>query len=136
MNVFMATKAINVLYIVGILSISTYNNIIQENPGSSVQDRLIITLFVLFLCTPHIMMLKAIPPKLMLAKTTIVLNLICLVLLLYGLIAHEQKTLALQWGVTVLLICAINIFVLISALVYKNKNNQNLEADVVRDGLL
>ena len=136
MNVFTATKAINVLYVVGILSIATYNTIIQTNYESSVQDRLIIYLFVLFLCIPNLIMLKALPPKLKLSKTAIFLNLICLSLLSYGLIAHEQETLAIQWGVTVVLICAINIYVLIDALVMKNKNNRNLEEDVVHDGLL
>ncbi len=119
MTIFRAIKTINLLYVIGIYAVTIFHHIIQVNPESSVQGRLTVILVVLFLSIPNVLSVVAVSPKLKLAKTTIVLNVICILLFGTGLVAHEQEPLAIYWAATVISICAMNVAVLISALVRK-----------------
>ena len=119
MILFRAIKAINLLYVVGILAIAIFTNLIQTDLVGSVRDWLIVVPAVLFFSIPNILSVGAVPPKFTLAKTTIVLNVAFIFLFGAGLVAYEQEPLAIQWAVAVISICAANAAALISALVRK-----------------
>lgn len=119
MMFFRAVKMVNVLYVVGIVAIAIFNNVIQANPESSVQNRLIVISAVLLISIPNMLSIVAITPRLKLAKTAIVLNVVCISLLGAGLAAYEQERLALGWAATVISICVMNVAVLIAALVHR-----------------
>lgn len=130
MNVFKAMQATNVLYVVGIVAVAIFNNVIHTNPESSMQDRLIVVLAVLFISIPNILSINAIPPRFKFTKTAIVLNVVCILLFFAGLTSYEQERLAIHWGITVISICAINVVVLISGLASK-RASQSKGDDVV-----
>lgn len=130
MNVFKAIQATNVLYVVGIVAITIFNNVIHANPESSMQGRLIVLVAVLFISIPNILSISAVPPRFKFAKTAIVSNVICILLFVAGLTSYEQERLAIHWGVTVISICAINVVVLISGLAGK-RASQTDDDDVV-----
>lgn len=121
MSVFKAIKVTNVLYLIGIVAIAVFNNVIHANPENSVQDRLFVVVAVLFVSTPNILAAIAVPPKLRLAKTAMVSNMACFVLFVAGLVAYEQERLAIYWGVTVAAICSINVVALIFSLAGKRE---------------
>lgn len=125
MTVFKAIQAINVLYVIGMIAIATFNNIIRMNPESSIWQGMIVVFAVLFISIPNILTIRAVPPKLKLIKTSIVLNAICISLFALGLSAYDQEKLAIQWAVTVISICSINIVALVSALFYKRGSQSN-----------
>lgn len=130
MNMFTVVKFINVLYVVGIVAIAIFNNVIQINPEGDIQNGLIVVLLVLLISIPKMLSVSAVSPKLKLGRTTVVLNVVCLFLFAAGLSAYEQERLAIYWGVTVISICALNITVLISALVSK-RESQSEDDDLV-----
>lgn len=125
MSVFKAIQAINALYVIGMLSIATFNNIIRMNPESSLWQGLIVVFGVLLISIPNILAIRAVPPKFKLIKTTIVLNAACISLFIIGLTAHDQERLAIQWGATVITIGAINVVTLVSALVQRRSSQSN-----------
>ncbi len=123
MTGFKAIQTINVLYVIGIISIAIFNNLIQVDPESGIwnamRDGALVVLTVLLISIPNMLSVRAVPPGFKFTKTAIVLNVICILLFVVGLIRHEQERLAIQWGATVITICSINIVALVLALVSK-----------------
>lgn len=117
MSVFKATKVVNVMYVVGILSIAIFNNFIQINPESSLGDRFIVVFSVLGLSIPNLALIRALPPVSKMMKTTVLLNVICILLFVTGMLAHQQEMLVMLWSVTVVSICSINAAVLVSVII-------------------
>ncbi|RLU00329.1 hypothetical protein [Ketobacter sp.] len=121
MGVYKATKIINGLYLVAILSIAIYNNLIQVNTESNGVDRLIVVLLALLVSIPNLATIWALPPRPRFTKTTIMLNLVCLILFVIGMVSHDQENLVMYWGVTVVSICVINIAVLVSSMLARRE---------------
>lgn len=117
MSQFNAVKIVNLLYVIGIVSIALYSNVVQASQGSSLQDKLIVVISILFIAFPNIISINALSEKLKLAKTTVVLNAMCILIFLASLLVYEQESLAIYWGATVISISSINILVLVLALV-------------------
>ncbi len=130
MNFFKAVKIINILYVVGIVAITIYNNIIFGNPNFEWKVKLVVILAVLFISIPNLLAAGAVSPRLRLAKTTIVINVICILLFGAGLSAYEQERLAIHWAIAVISICTLNVAALISALARKRKFHSESEGVV------
>ena len=125
MRVFNVIKVINIVYVLGIFSIVLYNNVIHVNPNSNLQDRLIIIFAVLLISIPNVLSIRAATPGLRLAKTTITLNLLCIILFMAGVVSHEQEPLAIWWRAAVVLVCAINFIALLSELLGVHESRLN-----------
>lgn len=126
MNVFNVIRVINVLYVVGIVVVAIFSNFVQAYPESNIMNGLIVVLAVLFISIPNILAANAVPPRLKLAKTTIALNLACIILFAVGLVAHKQEALAIYWAATVISISTMNVTVLVSGLLVSETLNQKL----------
>ncbi|MEE2732350.1 MAG: hypothetical protein VYA55_16135 [Pseudomonadota bacterium] len=130
MSVFKATKVVNVMYVVGILSIAIFNNFIQINPESSLGDRFIVVFSVLGLSIPNLALIRALPPVSKMMKTTVLLNVICILLFVAGVLAHQQEMLVMLWSVTVVSICSINAVVLVSVIIANRRLKTLKESEI------